>query len=123
MKIAALAFGVLLGTLAACAEDPRAALQAPPPGPAIVLRPVVHTVPKASPKASTAASVLADYRLADRLALAYVLAPGATPDGILRVRVLSAEATRAVTLMRHRGRPEDISHAAAAVAELLQLVR
>lgn len=105
--------------------------KAPPKG--IVLLPLDspsethHAAPRplqAPPKGTpTRAAVLADYKLADTLMLAYVGAPGSTVEGIERARVLAAAAGRAVWLLRKRGRPADISHAAAAVAELLQLVR
>lgn len=82
-----------------------------------------RAIPTATPGTPTRATILRDYATADRLTVAYVISAGSTVEGIARARELSAAATRAVYLMRHRGRPSDISNAAAAVGELLNLVR
>ena len=87
---------------------------------------VLPTLPAGTPDLVTSSgSVLSNLRSARQLAAAYVAAPGATTEGIQRVRVLQLAAERAVFLMQHHHPPRqaDADHAAAAVAELLDLVR
>ena len=136
MKTCLLGLALLL-LLPSCSEEKAV----PVYGPVIVLHPpaVVHTHPRPSlpippvppataddaPLPAASGSVYSNYHTAQQLATAYVSSPGVTVDGLRRARVLSLAADRAIVLMqRHKpARKADADHAAAAVSELLELVK